>query len=339
MSIIPDDAGLRDAVEACLASRPELEADTGKIASNIKDNHPIWKVDSVRVKKIVEIIVSERVPPIVKPEKLFEFDFKKAQPASIERGKYDWHKQEIEGIHHAQGGLGSTGVFLVKLKNHGVVVLKQKVPDVAREIFAQCLLQSLGINAPAIRSLPFREFKAFTEKLAPSPVTVKGTCLEIHGSRMQETGGVLMEFVPGLELGSPLLRLSQNEFRKVLFEVGRMVAVDVLLNNADRTPFLRRGDGNPGNIMINKPGKGGEKNLKVIAIDQTVSPISDTNILNNYLSAIDSRSEKDYRKLLSFLCESLVGSTNAKSYVQDKDALASLTGTVRFISFHNIVVS
>jgi len=152
---------------------------------------------------------------------------------------------DIIGIHHAQGGLGSTGVFLVKLKNHGVVVLKQKVPDVAREIFAQCLLQSLGINAPAIRSLPFREFKAFTEKLAPSPVTVKGTCLEIHGSRMQETGGVLMEFVPGLELGSPLLRLSQNEFRKVLFEVGRMVAVDVLLNNADRTPFLRRGDGNP----------------------------------------------------------------------------------------------
>ena len=136
------------------------------------------------------------------------------------------------GIHHAQGGLGSTGVYLLKLKNEGVVVLKQKTQSIDREYFAMILLRLLNIRAPSIRTLPFREFKELSEQLRPAPVTIHGTCLEIHGkryhccssagqmlatiigslhnpdiigsgSRMQEAGGVLMEFVPGVELSSP----------------------------------------------------------------------------------------------------------------------------------------
>mmetsp|Transcript_120 Transcript_120/g.154 ORF Transcript_120/g.154 Transcript_120/m.154 type:complete len:374 (+) Transcript_120:126-1247(+) len=323
MSIEPTKEDLRGQVEAWVVTYPDLEDELPKLVEKIKDENPIWKVSPELVKEIVKEIQESRPPPIVKPEKLFEFDFLNAEPAPIGAGKIDWNSQEIEGIHHAQGGLGSTGVYLVKLKKKGVIVLKQKVPDVAREIFAQHLLSLFDIAAPVIRPLSFREFKAVSEKLAPAPVTVKGTCLDIHGPRMQEAGGVLMEYVRGNELCSPLLNLSKGELMALLPQIGRIVALDILLNNADRTPFLRRGDGNSGNIMLSKPGKGKAGKIGVVAIDQTVSPINDTEILNKYLDAISSRNDTDYSSLLSFLCNEIV-SESASSLLNNPESLEAI---------------
>ena len=132
------------------------------------------------------------------------------------------------------------GVFLLKLKGEGVVVLKQKTPDVIRDYFASVLLSELDIPAPKIRVLPFSEFRDLEVICRPAPVTEKGTGLQIHSPQMKEAGAMLMEFVPGLELGSPLLKLGKSQYIALMQQIGRMVAADALMNNTDRTPFMRR---------------------------------------------------------------------------------------------------
>lgn len=194
-------------------------------------------------------------------------------------------------------------MFLLKLKGEGVVVLKQKTPDVVRDYFASVLLNELGVPAPKIRVLPFTEFRDLEVICRPAPMTTQGTGLEIHSPRMKEAGAMLMEYVPGRELGSPLLKLPKAQFVELLRQIGRMVAGDALMNNTDRTPFMRRyevevfinfigylviydarGDGNEMNILVDTTAN----TVKAYAIDQAVNALTSKKTLDEYVATLDN---------------------------------------------------
>lgn len=74
----------------------------------------------------------------------YKFDFAIAKAASIARG--DWTRHGIDGAHHAPGGLGSLGVYLLNLKNDaGVIVMKQGSAESASEFYCSHLC---GFSSP-----------------------------------------------------------------------------------------------------------------------------------------------------------------------------------------------
>jgi hypothetical protein len=67
-----------------------------------------------------------------------------------------------------------------------------------------------------------------------------------------------------------------------LFQLGVILALDVVANNGDRVPMVHRGDGNCGNILLNRfalgraaDSVGSRKKLpRVFAIDNTTTGIT-----------------------------------------------------------------
>lgn len=282
----PTKAEVRDAVERAIASRDELRSDPKALAAYLNEDRVMkWNLAQTEqlVVQVLEDLEREAAPKIEKPPPV-KFDFHNAVGASIAKGAHDWEEVVVEVIHHAQGGLGSTGVFLLKLKGKGVVVLKQKTPEFVRDYFASVLLNELGIPAPRIRKLAYSEFSKLELICRPAPMTEAGTGLQIHSPRMKEAGAMLMEYVPGQELGSPLLKLERKQYVELLRQVGRMIAGDALLNNTDRTPFMRRGDGNEMNILV----ESSKNKVQAYAIDQAVNELTSEKTLAEYVGTLDN---------------------------------------------------
>lgn len=282
----PSDEELRKAVDAACAGHDDLEKDAKALTRTIADDHFMWRIKVDRVQKILDEREAAKVPPRKVPEELFSYDWGQGQAADIMHPR-DWTKEDVEGIHHAQAGLGSFGCFLIKLakEENGVVVLKQKTQDLPNEILAAGLLRAVGVPCPLTRPLADDELESLIWALREVPVTVHGTCNEIHSPRFRESGAVLMEFIPGHDLDD--LPLSQRDpdalSEKDWQIIGAMLVVDVIINNPDRVPTIWRSDGNGGNIIVDERQKPG---ARVVAIDQTVNQVLNTHMLNQYVTRV-----------------------------------------------------
>lgn len=90
-------------------------------------------------------------------------------------------------------------------------------------------------------------------------------------SRDQQRVGFfgVLQFAPGHSLmGMDGNQAMQSASPKLLDELGRLCAFDVLINNLDRFPLpVWQNDGNLGNVMIVNEGR------SVLGIDQQINPI------------------------------------------------------------------
>lgn len=309
MGVAPGDAELEAAVSAvCAGDVDRWEDDVAGIVRAIRDDHFMWTVDAARVERIVAARQGARLPAREVPDELFEVDWASARPwargvaAPLRAG--DIGPVTVAGVHHAQGGLGSLGVFLVQLQDEGFVVLKQQSQDAPGEVFASHLFAGLDIGCPQMRPLAADELALLTSKLRNAPVSVKGTCDEIHGSRFQDAGAVLIEFVTGKDLeAAPMdaAALAQALAPADLERLGAIIVADVVVNNADRIPTIWRSEeGNPANLLVDAQRPPG---FRVTAIDQTVHPILNDARLGDYLArvadlfspAVAARIEKFFR--------------------------------------------
>lgn len=223
-----------------------------ELLSRIKDDHPMWKkgLDEDGVSKALQKIKDAEIPEYVAPEATYPVELlwsgKAMKDLDIEHSK-------IIGIHHAQGGLGSKGSYILACKvddsdRPGLMVLKESNPAFPAEVFASNVLRRMGLIAPKFRPLSLEEFRKLTWKLREVPVTIKGTCSAIHQSRAQESGGVLMNFLEGKILPECDPAALSNE--KVLKDIGRCMVVDIVLNCLDRIPVVWHNNGNPTNILF-----------------------------------------------------------------------------------------
>jgi len=318
----PSDEELERAVDAVLSWVDEDAHDAAaQVTRVIQDDHFMWSVSESRVEEIIAARIAARVPPRQVPEELFQPDWGKAKAASI--APRDWENVKVEGVHHAQGGLGSSGCFLVKLSGDGFVVLKQRGMGCANDVFASKIFESVGISCPKIRILPKSELKGLTQQLRNAPVSVKGTCDQIHSSRFQEDGAMLMEFAQGASLEDKPLK--ESDFLTLddpeLITLGKIAFVDAILNNSDRFPTIWRGEeGNAGNLLFDWTSG------TFTAIDQTTNPIHNEKLLNAYLGRLKCLTEDES---VSKMCAFLGLQTGGKAYKQVSDHFIAGVGEIR----------
>jgi len=122
----PTEAELTKAVQALRISLisydPDSAEDAAVLASRIKDDHVAWKkgVDAQSVGAVLaKIIASEK--PVYDMSKVatFEIDWASVRGMQDFQDGNAWFDQ-VYGVHHAQGGIGSKGCYIL-FSDHGVV--------------------------------------------------------------------------------------------------------------------------------------------------------------------------------------------------------------------------
>ena len=159
-------------------------------------------------------------------------------------------------------------------------------------MFASNLFQHIPeVLAPTIYPLDKLRFGLLLDKLRLAKVTVDGSCHHLFSPEMAQNGGMLMDFVSGKQLEE----LMRNEKfvkcpTKMLDGLGRVLAVDCILNNVDRLPLIWTHAGNPTNLLISAE-------MDLHCIDQCFADIQDqrnTDVyLNKVKTAIKEACDKD----------------------------------------------
>ncbi|KAH9245002.1 hypothetical protein BASA81_017556 [Batrachochytrium salamandrivorans] len=273
-----------------LLTRDEDAANDAKaLAELIAGDRPTWThVSPQVVDKILQDIRAGEVPDYVQPSELFsQSELFALPPLPSTELTFKVLNYELVGIHHAQGGLGSKGAYLVALRKTPtsplhVVVLKETHMGSPSEVFASEVMSKMGLCAPKLFPLTRKQFKDFTWKLRDARVTVDGTCGVLHSASAQEQGGMLMEFVRG----TPLPECLGDEFDRskgLLDDLGRTIALDIVLNCLDRTNVVWNHDGNPTNLLV------GPTRLGVI--DNTYNRIAEGELRTKHLDKIHQSSQ------------------------------------------------
>lgn len=204
----------------------------------------------------------------------------------------DASRLEVDGLHHSPGGLGSKGVFFLKLagEENSVVVIKQGSLESAGDFFASLLYDALYVPTPSVRVLGLDEFKRLAAAVGNRPCSVPGAADKLQfdlpcGEYSRGKGCLLMEYLRGQTLKHPDVHASLKDpaiSAAVLRGLGAVIGVDILINNYDRAPYVWDHMGNANNLLIHVDGK----NTRVSAIDQHCTAITNPEGLSKYLATV-----------------------------------------------------
>eukprot|EP00930_Biecheleria_cincta_P085022 TRINITY_DN74448_c0_g1_i1.p1 TRINITY_DN74448_c0_g1~~TRINITY_DN74448_c0_g1_i1.p1 ORF type:complete len:285 (-),score=48.95 TRINITY_DN74448_c0_g1_i1:297-1151(-) len=172
--------------------------------------------------------------------------------------------------------------MLVKFPK-GVVGIKCMKPE---ELFAQRLAATMGVRVAALRPLGPEDDETATlrrclQKLAPAVSDDNWLQVRkiIHHPHLS-----LVEFVDGFGMmgtqAHNYLQQARTNDPPHWFELGRLMAFDMLINNFDRAPLVWTNDGNLSNVML------GSSLDSVVGIDQAVAPITHKQGMLTYLQRV-----------------------------------------------------
>lgn len=226
-------------------------------------------------------------------------------------------------------GGGSGGCVLAELEGGQAICLKPQGMNSVAEFVAERIFKALDVRVASCRVVPWTdaEFHTMTASLLKAPVMVDGQEALVRqvltGVSPTANAGIMggeddlarefvgvLEFIPGhglmgVEAHDALAGENQDQIYEAL---GKICAVDALINNLDRVPLpLWNNDGNPSNVMVNS--------VETVAIDQQVNIVVEGPGRDAYLS-----------KLRFIVKDSKYGS-NSKAAASVRQALLENTGT------------
>lgn len=190
----------------------------------------------------------------------------------------DWEK--AKGFRMLDGGSG--GALLIDLDGVESVVLKPQMQTAVNEFLTQHIANCVGVRVAQLK--PVRDgtpehkaieetgirlvrwgeddlaYRIFGKRKNPSNGEIRGRSRQVHG---------VLEYVSGRAMmGVEAQQLMTSPPAAVYHDLGRICALDVLLNNLDRVPLpVWSNEGNMGNVMIAEGG------TRTIGIDQQVNII------------------------------------------------------------------
>lgn len=180
-----------------------------------------------------------------------------------------WQNATVKSVHRSASG--SLGVYFVDTTN-GVTVLKPPAHSLLSEMLASVLSQSVGVYCPV-----FRLIRSATEEGAELLNTLHPLDPNwLVMTRLHNQIWILSkEFMPGrtiADLDADTRAWMESADGRVvwMFQVGQMLALDVLLNNGDRIPLIWDNQGNGGNVYIVRLSGG---KYQVINLDAGVRSI------------------------------------------------------------------
>lgn len=234
------------------------------------------------------------LPSVLPPPLL---PFKNAQKSKIEHHPFSdtivWSNSTIEKANLPEEGSG--GVIFVDFKNkiYPPVVVKGS-STVVQEIFALELAYLLKINTPKHYIVAFTqpEFSKIQYILAQKV----GSRAAVVKKELNRPFLMVMEKINGNSIFSAVSNESDRSPKGVqevvkkylnnkenLQHIGKIMVLDVMLNNLDRIPLIWDNEGNLENLLFSNDGNG---NHLVFAIDQAIYPVSKL-LEKNYNAYLD----------------------------------------------------
>lgn len=175
-----------------------------------------------------------------------------------------------------------TTYFFVETEN-GTVVIKASF-TIASDLFASIVANRVGIFTPKMEIFSYLDSPRW-DPMVQKLWLLEETHKDIDAGRGNKLSKCLMrlflsiyEFVPGYDLStlpdiySPLLTAGSGP-NVPLFQLGKVIALDIFLNNWDRFPFgnIWSNEGNSKNLMFQISS---ENEVVVRAIDNSITSIT-----------------------------------------------------------------
>ena len=193
----------------------------------------------------------------------------------------------------------TAGVFFVETQKEGQVVVVKATSTLAQEIFGGMIASFLGLVTPQIRLMEYRaDFKnpiknywVDCKKNLKDFATRNQMYSEERkiAKELYRAFFLLIELVEGAVSLEDLMNDEQlaNEILKnpkVLHDIGKMIVMDIVLNNCDRFPLglIWDHEGNPSNILFSI-----RKN-RLACIDQPFMAIFDSKQRSQYLQKVQA---------------------------------------------------
>lgn len=195
-------------------------------------------------------------------------------------------------VHQIGHGTKHSGVFAALLGEDEVVCVREQ--DSVTELVAQAVANSMGVRVAQFRMVHEGDPELGIMNAALRRVDPKGkekdksilqvqALAERHGHEKKpdavEMSKGVLEYIPGLTLD---LALRANDPTEDMFlAIGRLCALDLVLNNMDRVPLTvwQAELGNFGNIMVGEDGS-------VAGIDQQVNCIGQKEGVEEYVASL-----------------------------------------------------
>ena len=145
-----------------------------------------------------------------------------------------------------------SGVLFCEWPDGSRAVLKGST-ETARELFCTRVLRTLGLRAPHARLVRYSDVEyARMQEAVVRCCRDQGDLLYRAQKNLKRPQVLLFEFVAGM---SPLQKMGLLKDAAVMEELGRVTAVDAVLNNVDRLPLgIWNNEGNLGNVMLSEDG-------------------------------------------------------------------------------------
>ncbi len=254
-------------------------------------------------------------------EHSYRIDIQHAKPIPWEESFcIHWAKQLIS--YHIIAGYESTGVILAELEykpnQKGCIIIKG-MENICSEMFATFLAHSMNILAPKVRLVEYAPHIHSTQQTCvdnewhyikqsfDNPTLIEehkvSIADKVKADKMLNMAFFLIyEYIPSqlhlsnLQHEETLVNDCNPQTNQIWFDLGRIVVVDMLINNFDRLPCeVWDNHGNLNNVMILRI----ENTTRAVAIDQSVFCIDKQKFSENYCkyrSKVKSFFERIHRR-------------------------------------------
>ena len=153
---------------------------------------------------------------------------------------------------------GSEPAFFCEFLNNKILILK--VPqEIPLYYFGSLIAAGLGVKTPKTRIVEFKdpEFPIMMDNLERASHADIGINNKIIHEVRTKPFVILYEYIPSLslfELGNNraqfLLREKNFKSRELFINIGKILGLDIFLNNSKRLPFVWLNNGDPNNIFF-----------------------------------------------------------------------------------------
>ena len=212
--------------------------------------------------------------------------------AADDLDRIQWNR--VADVIHLAGGEGSMGVYLVDVGGKGTIV-KPGSLSTAGEYFCSLLYKKAGMRVPRQRIVlsksdgEMEKLRAVVSRRAGIAGASEGM-LRLKIELDKASCVSVVEYIRSRPIWE-LSKASEVDRQRLLNQIGKTMALDMLVNNGDRLPLIHRGDGNPSNLLLTKHQEYADL-LDICLIDNTINAILNPEGRDKYLQLVSNVSKE-----------------------------------------------
>lgn len=163
--------------------------------------------------------------------------------------------QKIQAVGKSESG--AAGVIFLET-DEGSFCVKACTESVGSEYFSHLLFEQNLIKVPKIIVIPYTDFQWNVIRNSIELATSKDEVVRrLTKSKLQSPMLLLMEYVPNISITYMGPKKAELIFNAIddfsidrLINLGRIFAMDTIINNSDRYPVMWENNGNPENLLL-----------------------------------------------------------------------------------------